>query len=160
IALGKIVSFVDIDLPGSAREFQRAIELQPNNATAHHWYGNGPLAALGEFDEAIAEGRKSIELDPLSPIINTDHGNNLYSDRRYDEAIVQLHKAIELDPGFFYSHYNLGLVLEAKGDLPAAIVAYEKAAQLSDDPVVLALLAAARTKSGDKSAAEKALAEL
>lgn len=160
IALGKIISFDDIDLIGAAREFQRAIELQPNNATAHHWYGNGPLAALGKFDEAIAEGKKSVELDPLSPIINADHGNNLYYARRYDEAIAQLRKAVELDPAFFYSHYNLGLALEAKGDLPGATAEYEKAAQLTDDPLVSSLLAAAKAKSGDKNAAEKALAEL
>jgi len=160
IALGKIISFDDMDLSGAGREFQRAIELQPNNATAHHWFGNGPLAALGKFDEAIAEGKKSVELDPLSPIINADHGNNLYYARRYDEAIAQLRKAVELDPAFFYTHYNLGLALEARGDLPGAIAEYEKARQLSDDPVVLALLAAAKTKSGDKKAAEQALAEL
>ena len=160
IALGKIISFDDIDLAGAGREFQRAIEVQPNNATAHHWYGNGPLAALGKFDEAIAEGKKSVELDPLSPIINADHGNNLYYARRYDEAIAQLRKAVALDPAFFYSHYNLGLALEAKGDLSGATAEYGKATQLSDDPFVLSLLAAAKAKSGDKSAAEKALAEL
>ena len=160
LALGKILSFEDIDLSGAAREFQRAIELQPNNATAHHWYGNGPLAALGKFDEAIAEGKKSIELDPLSPIINADHGNNLYYARRFDEAIAQLRKAVELDPTFFYSHYNLGITLEAKGDLPGAIAEYEKATQLSDDALASALLAAAKTKSGDKSAAKQGLAEL
>jgi TolB-like protein/Tfp pilus assembly protein PilF len=160
IALGKIISFDDMDLAGAGREFQRAIELQPNNATAHHWYGNGPLAALGKFEQAIAEGKKAVELDPLSPIINADHGNNLYYARRYDEAIAQLRKAVELDPAFFYTHYNLGLALEAKGDLPGAIAEYEKATQLSDDPFVLALLAAAKAKSGDKNAAEQALTEL
>ncbi|HEU0207711.1 MAG TPA: tetratricopeptide repeat protein [Candidatus Udaeobacter sp.] len=160
IALGKIISFEDMDLAGASREFERAIEIQPNNATAHHWYGNGPLAALGKFDEAIAEGKKSIELDPLSPIINADHGNNLYYARRYDEAIVQLRKAVELDPAFFYTHYNLGLALQAKGDLQGAIIEYEKATQLSDDPFAVALLAAAKAKSGDKNAAEQALNEL
>jgi len=160
IALGKILSFDDIDLPGSAREFQRAIELQPNNATAHHWYGNGPLAALGKFDEAIAEGKKSIELDPLSPIINADYGNTLYYARHYDEAIAQLRKTVELDPAFYYTHYNLGLAFEAKGDLSGAIAEYEKAAQLTDDPLTVTLLAAAKAKSGDKNAAEKALLEL
>jgi TolB-like protein/Tfp pilus assembly protein PilF len=160
IALGKILSFDDIDLPGSAREFQRAIELQPNNATAHHWYGNGPLAALGKFDEAIAEGKKSIELDPLSPVINVDYGQNFYYARRFDEAIVQLRKAVELDPGFFYTHYNLGIALQAKGDLSGAIAEYEKAAQLTDDPLTVTLLAAAKAKSGDQNAAKQALTEL
>jgi TolB-like protein/Tfp pilus assembly protein PilF len=160
VALGKILSFDDIDLPGAAREFQRGIELQPNNATAHHWYGNGPLAALGKFDESIAEGKKSVELDPLSPVINIDNGNNLYFARRYDEAIAQLRKAVDLDPTFFYSHSNLGLAFQGKGDLPGAIAEYEKAKQLTDDPWVSALLAAAKAKSGDKNAAKEALTGL
>jgi serine/threonine-protein kinase len=158
-ALGKVLSF-DVDLVGSIPEFQRAIELKPNDATAHHWYSNGPLAALGRSEEAISEGKRSVQLDPLSPIINADFGNTLYYARRYDEAIAQLRKALELDPEFFYTHYNLGFVLEAKGDLPGAISEYEKARQLTDDPFVLALLAAAKAKSGDKNAAEQALAEL
>ncbi len=159
-ALGKILNFDNIDLPASIREFQRAIELKPNDATAHHWFGNGPLAGLGRFEEAIAEGKRSIELDPLSPIMNADLGNTLYYARRYDEAIAQLRKAVDLDPAFFYSYFNLGIALEAKGDLSGAIAEYEKAKQLSDDPLMLALLAAAKTKAGDKDAAPKALQEL
>jgi TolB-like protein/Tfp pilus assembly protein PilF len=158
-ALGKILNF-EVDLTGSVREFQRAIELKPNDATAHHWFSNGPLSALGRFEEAIAEGKRSIELDPLSPIINADFGNTLYYARRYDDAIAQLRKAVELDPTFFYAHYNLGFVLEAKGDLSGAIAEYEKAKQLNDDPFMLALLAAAKTKAGDKDAAPQALQEL
>jgi len=158
-ALGKILNF-EVDLTGSVREFQRAIELKPNDATAHHWFSNGPLSALGRFEEAIAEGKRSIELDPLSPIINADFGNTLYYARRYDDAIAQLRKAVELDPTFFYAHYNLGFVLEAKGDLSGAIAEYEKAKQLSDDPFMLALLAAAKTKAGDEDAAPQALQEL
>ncbi len=60
----------DFDMAGSIAEFQRAIALNPNSATAHQWYGLGPLATLGRFDEAIAEEKRAIELDPLSPVIN------------------------------------------------------------------------------------------
>jgi tetratricopeptide (TPR) repeat protein len=59
----------DFDMAGSISEFQRAIALNPNYATAHHWYGNGLLLALGRFEEAIAEGKRAIELDPLSPLL-------------------------------------------------------------------------------------------
>jgi TolB-like protein/Tfp pilus assembly protein PilF len=158
-ALGKILTFT-VDLAGSMTELQRAIELKPNDASAHHWYSNGPLIALGHVEEAIAEGKRSVELDPLSPIINADLGNTLYYARRYDEAIAQFRKALELDPTFSYTHYNLGEVLEAKGDLTGAIAEYEKAKQLSDDPSMLALLAAAKTKAGDKNASQQALQEL
>ena len=137
-ALGKILNFDDLDLAGAAREFQRAIELQPNNATAHQWYGNGPLDSLGRFDQAIAETKRAVELDPLSPIINTDRAYPLYYARRYDEAMAQSKKTIELDPAFFYSRQILGMVLQAKGDLAGAIAEFEKARQLSGDPLHLA----------------------
>jgi tetratricopeptide (TPR) repeat protein len=147
-------------MAGSISEFQRAIALNPNYATAHHWYGNGPLTALGRFDEAIAEGKRAIELDPLSPIINADMGQNLSNARRYDEAIAQLRKTLEIDPTFYYAHYNLGIVLQLNGDLPAAITEYKKAQHLSDDLCVPVLLAAAKAQSGDKDAAVRLLAEL
>jgi len=159
-ALGKILNFDDLDLAGAAREFQRAIELQPNNATAHQWYGNGPLDSLGRFEEAIAETKRAVELDPLSPIINTDRAYPLYYARRYDEALAQSKKTIELDPAFFYSRQILGMVLQAKGDLSAAIAEFEKARQLSGDPLHLSLLAVAKTKMGDKNIAQQVLAEL
>ena len=159
-ALGLLLCFGDLDMAGSISEFQQAIALNPNYATAHHWYGNGPLLALGRFDEAIAEGKRAIELDPLSPIINADLGQNLYIARRYDEAIAQLRKTLEIDPTFYYAHYNLGIALQLKGDLPAAIAEYTKAQQLSDDLVVPVLLASAKAQSGDKDAAVRLLAEL
>jgi tetratricopeptide (TPR) repeat protein len=159
-ALGKILNFDDLDLAGAAREFRRAIELQPNNATAHQWYGNGPLDSLGRFDEAIAETKRAVELDPLSPIINNDHTYPLYYAGRYDEAAAQLKKAIELDPAFFYSRQTLGLVLQAKGDLAGAIAEFEKARQLTGDPLYVVLLAVAKTKMGDKNIAQQALADL
>src|SRR3989440_7538486 len=74
VALREILNFYDIDLTGSIREFERAIELKPNYATAHHWLGAGPLVDLGRFDDAIAHGKRAIELDPLSPIMNADLG--------------------------------------------------------------------------------------
>jgi serine/threonine protein kinase/Tfp pilus assembly protein PilF len=159
-ALGLLLCMGDFDMAGSISEFQRAIALNPNYATAHHWYGNGPLLALGRFEEAIAEGKRAIELDPLSPIINADLGQNLYSARRYDEAIAQLRKTLEIDPTFYYAHYNLGMALQRKGDVPAAIAEYTKAQQLSDDLFVQVLLAAAKAQSGDKDAAIQMLAEL
>src|SRR5947209_493432 len=97
-ALGKILFFREIDLAGSMREYKRAIELNPNDATAHHWFGNDTLAALGRFEEAIAEGKRAIELDPLSTVINVDLGETFYYARHYDEAARQMRKALEIDP--------------------------------------------------------------
>jgi len=159
-ALAFLLYGADLDMAGSISEFQRAIALNPNYATAHHWYGNGPLTALGRFDEAMAEGKRAVELDPLSPVINADLGQNLYNARRYDEAIAQLRKTLEIDPTFYYAHYNLGVALQLKGDVPAAIAEYTKAQQLSDNLTVPVLLASAKAQSGDKDAAVRLLAEL
>jgi TolB-like protein/Tfp pilus assembly protein PilF len=158
-ALGQVL-YANFDMAGSILEFQRAIALNPNYATAHQWYGNCPLAALGRFDESIAQGKRAIELDPLSPVINSDLGENLINARRYDEAIAQLRKTLEIDPAFYNAHYNLGVALQLKGDMPAAIAEYTKAQQLSDHLVAPVLLAAAKAQSGDKDAAERMLAEL
>ncbi len=159
-ALGKILFFREIDLAGAMREYKRAIELNPNDATAHHWFGNDTLAALGRFEEAIAEGKRAIELDPLSTVINVDLGETFYYAHRYDDAARQMRKSLEIDPTSFYAHYNLGIVLQLKGDLPGAIAEYEKAKQLGDNPLVSTLCAAAKAQAGDKDAALRMLSDL
>ena len=159
-ANGKFLYGYEMDIHGSLREHQRAIELKPNDATAHHWLGNDALVAIGRFEEAIAEGKRAIELDPLSPVINADLGITLYLARRYDEAVAQLNRTLEIDPTFFYTHYNLGIVLQLKGDLSGAISEFEKAKRLSDDPLVISLCASAKAYSGDKNMALQGLADL
>src|SRR5438093_1257971 len=160
VALGKVLFFREIDLAGAMREYKRAIELNPNDATAHHWFGNDSLAALGRFEEAIAEGKRAIELDPLSTVINVDLGETFYYAHRYDEAERQMRKTLEIDPTSFYAHYNLGIVLQLKGDLSGAIAEYEKAKQLGDNPLVSTLCAQAKAYAGDKDAALRMLSDL
>jgi tetratricopeptide (TPR) repeat protein len=105
----------DLNFPDANREFRRAIELSPNYATAHQWYGQCGLLVLGRSDDAVAEAKRALELDPLSIIINADLGNTLFSAHRYDEAIEQLRKTVEMEPDFYYAHWNLGQALEMKG---------------------------------------------
>jgi TolB-like protein/Tfp pilus assembly protein PilF len=160
-ALGKVLFFSEIDLTGAMREYKRAIELQPNDADAHHWLGNDTLAALGRFEEAIAQGKRAVELDPLSPVINTDFGTIFYYAHRYEESAMQLRKTLEIDPTFFYAHFNLGIALQAAGDLSGAIAEYEKAKRLSSDNLLVATLsAAAKAQAGDKDAARRMLTDL
>jgi TolB-like protein/Flp pilus assembly protein TadD len=159
-ALGKVLFFSEIDLAGATREYKRAIELKPNDADAHHWFSNDSLAALGQFDEAIAEGKRSVELDPLSIVINADLGETFFYARRFDESVAQLRKTLEIDPTSFYAHYNLGIALQAKGDLPGAIAEYEKAKQLGDNTTVSTFWAQAKAHAGDKDAARRMLSEL
>src|SRR5207249_2647861 len=160
LALGKVLFFSEIDLAGANREYKRAIELKPNDAAAHHWFGNDTLAAFGRFEEAIAESKRAVELDPLSIIINADLGGTFYYARRYEEAAAQLRKTLGIDPTDFYARYNLGIALQAKGDLSGAIAEYEKAKQLGDNPLVSTLCAQAKVHAGDKNAALRMLSDL
>jgi TolB-like protein/Tfp pilus assembly protein PilF len=160
-ALGTILFWTELNITGAVREYERALELKPNDAGTRHWYGNNTLAALGRFEEAIAEGRRAIELDPLSPIINADLGTTFFYAGRYDESVAQLRKTLEIDPTFFFAHYSLGIALQAKGDLSGAITEYEKAKQLtSDNLLVSTICAAAKARAGDKDAARQMLSEL
>src|SRR6476659_10210585 len=150
----------DFDFSQSIREFQRAIELNPNYAIAHQQYGNNTLMALGRFDDAIAEGKRAVELDPLSLVINTDLGSEYYYARRYDEAIAQLRKTLEMDPGYYFAYVTLGEALDEEGAHDAAIVEFQKARALNDDPAVLGMLGRAYGLSGNRMEAEKILDQL
>jgi len=152
--------YSDFDFSQANKEFQRAIELNPNYATGHQQYGNNTLSALGRFDEAIAEGKRAVELDPLSLVINADLGMNYCYARRYDEAAAQLRKTLEMDPGYYYAHVNLGQVLAGKRAFDEAISEYQKARALNDDPFVLGLLGHAYASSGNKTEALKILEQL
>jgi TolB-like protein/Tfp pilus assembly protein PilF len=156
----RILSGFDFDSQRAIAEFERALQLNPNYATAHHWFAAGPLLALARFDQSIAEGKRSIELDPLSLINNADFGNDYYYARRYDEAIGQLGKTIEMEPHFYLAHFYLGQALQLKGQLSEAIAEYRKAAQLDDDPFVSALLGQAYARAGQRDEANKILAQL
>jgi TolB-like protein/tetratricopeptide (TPR) repeat protein len=158
--LALAIWYYDFDFSLANREFQRAIELNPNYATGHQQYANNTLSALGRFDEAIAEGKRAVELDPLSLVINADLGMNYYYARRYDEAITQLRKTLEMDPGYYYAHVDLGQVLAAKRAFGEAISEYQKARALNDDPFVLGLLGHAYASSGNKTEALKILDQL
>ena len=123
-SLGLIKTFDGWNWAESRRQFERAIQLNPNYATAHHWYGDGYLAPMGRMDEALAELRKAQELDPLSPVIAADLGKALHFARRYDEAIAQFRRALELDPDSPQAHAWLehtyiekGMYTEAAAEL-------------------------------------------
>lgn len=98
-ALALIVQNEDWDWQTSEKEYRRAIELNPNYATAHHWYAEH-LMWLGRFDEALNESERARQLDPLSLIISADHGAILYYSRQYDRSIEQFRGVLRKDPNF------------------------------------------------------------
>jgi tetratricopeptide (TPR) repeat protein len=125
-SLGFVRLLYDWNPIQAEKEFRRAIELNPNYPTAHHWYAYD-LVAMKRSDEAIAEIRRALELDPVSPIINTDVGQILLLARHPDEAIAQCQKAISLDAQFPQVYWYLGLLYEQKGIFDQAFEAFLKA---------------------------------
>jgi TolB-like protein/DNA-binding winged helix-turn-helix (wHTH) protein/Tfp pilus assembly protein PilF len=148
------------DAQAADREFRRAIELNPNYATAHHWYSDF-LAMELRGEEAMREIKIAVSLDPVSPIISTTLGERLYYERQYDEAIVHLRRIIEMDEGFFAAHFILGMVYEQKGMLDEAIAEFQKVRSLTRGQTEFeAMLGHAFAISGNKREAEKILGEI
>jgi len=140
-------------------DFERAIQLKPNYATAHHWLMFGRLS-LGHLDQAIEEGKRALKLDPLSPIINADFAWTYFCARRFDKAERQARKTLEIDPQFFLAHYYRGQVLQFKGHLSEAIAEFQKAVDLNGDPDSLGMLGQAYARNGQKDEAQKILLRL
>jgi TolB-like protein/Tfp pilus assembly protein PilF len=114
-------------------EFKRAIELDPNYATAHHWYGEF-LMSMNRQDEALAEMKRAQECDPLSMIINSMLGLIHGIRGEFDAAESQLKKTIEMDPNFPRAHLFLAQIYEEQGKFEAAFDEYEKSLVLSGMP--------------------------
>jgi TolB-like protein/DNA-binding winged helix-turn-helix (wHTH) protein/Tfp pilus assembly protein PilF len=159
-SLAFVLDGFDWDLDAGGKEFQRAIELNPGYATAHHWYA-WHLSLLGRFDEAIVEMRKAENLDPLSLIINADLAELLGLAHSYDESIQQSRKTIEMDPNFALAHNQLAQAYLQKHMYAEAVAELQKAVKLSgDSPTCMANLARAYVASGKRSEAVKLMNDL
>jgi TolB-like protein/Flp pilus assembly protein TadD len=159
-ALASTKASYNFDYAGAKQEYERAIQLNPNDATAHHWFGAEVLAATGEQARELAELKRALELDPLSRIIQTNLGIAYLHNGRTDEAIAHFRKAIELDGTFYYAQRSYGLALELQGKIPEAISYYEKAAALTDAPIELGMLGRIYGIVGRKDEAQKILERL
>jgi len=159
-SLAFVLDGFDWDLDAGGKEFQRAIELNPGYATAHHWYA-WHLGLLGRYDKAIAEMRKAEDLDPLSLVINADLAELLVLAHSSDESIRQSQKTIEMDPNFALAHSQLGQAYLQTHMYEEALEEMQKAVQLSGgSPTCIANLARAYVASGKRSEAIKLLSEL
>ena len=156
-SLAYVLTIYDFDWSRGEQEFKRAIELNPNYATAHHWYGHY-LMFVRRFDEAVVEIRRARELDPLSPIITTEVGYPMFFARQYDRAIAEYSAAIALTPDFYRAHWLLGQAYEQKQMYPEAAASMKKAVDLSSgNPVMMAALAHVSAMSGQRADAQKTL---
>jgi DNA-binding winged helix-turn-helix (wHTH) protein/TolB-like protein/Tfp pilus assembly protein PilF len=120
--LGTIKASYDWDWPGAEMQYRRAIELNPNNETAHQWYAEY-LSGMARHEEALVEIRRAKEINPLSLIVNSVEAWVLYHARQYDEAIAQAQKVIEMDPHFPEAYEYLKRCYDQKGMYRDAIAA-------------------------------------
>lgn len=143
-ALGMAMSHYDFDFPGAEREFQKALEVNPNSAYAHLFYSNCYLMPMGRVREAIAENKKALELDPLSLPINNFMAETYQLAGDYEEAYQQYQHTIAMDPTFPLAHEYYSWFLIETGKYEAAITEHQKAMLLSGaSPEVVSTEAAA-----------------
>jgi len=155
-----IVQNYELDWQTAEKEFRRAIELNPNYATAHHWYAEH-LVWRGRFDEALRASEQARRLDPLSLIISADHGAILYYARQYDSAIQQFRAVRELDPHnqrsglIIHAYGQKGMFAEALADIEA-----HRPPSGMNPPWYWSELAYAYGRSGQQAQARRALENL
>jgi len=126
-ALGFVKAHYEYDWPAAEREFRRAIELEPNDAYAHFFYSNSYLSPLGHHEEAMAEMRRAMELDPLSPRIQSFAGVTFKWARRYDDSLAQFQKVNQMEPTFSLNHERLAQLYAILGRYDDAITEETKA---------------------------------
>lgn len=126
-ALGFVKAHYEYDWPAAQREFRRAIELEPNNAYAHLFYSNSYLSPLGHHEEAIAEMKRAMDLDPLSPHIQSFAGVTFKWARRYEDSLAQFQKVNQIDPNFPLNHERLAQLCAILGRYDDAIAEETKA---------------------------------
>jgi TolB-like protein/DNA-binding winged helix-turn-helix (wHTH) protein/Tfp pilus assembly protein PilF len=159
-SLAFVMMQYDWDWPGSEKEFKRALELNPNYATAHQWYAVW-LMAQGKTAASLEEERRAQQADPLSIIIKTDTAQLLIYAGRSDEATVQAQRALEIDPAFPLAHLYLGIAYVEKKDYQAAIAEFQKVLVIDKrDPWALSGLAQTYALVGQREKSEAILRDL
>jgi TolB-like protein len=133
--------------PEAESEFRKALDLSPNDATAHHWYGMF-LASRGRFDEARNELLKARTLDPLSLIVITNSGWVNYYARDYDAAILCYQEALKLDSGFLTARMKLAWAYEQKGMWQKALDARRSFYLTAGHPEIAQALSDAYARTG------------
>lgn len=129
-ALAAVKLWREFDWEGAERVWRRAIELNPNYATAHLWLALY-LAAVERMDEALSEIRLALDLEPLSRVVNLNLARILHFARRFDDAIKQCWKTIDMYPDYLIAHRRLGISYGEKGLFEEAEAEFKKALAIS-----------------------------
>ena len=159
-SLAFVLMHYDWDFAAAEQEYLRAIDLNPNYATAHQWYAVN-LAAEGRMDAALAEIRHAQELDPLSLVINADFGEFLGYARRYEDAVAQLQSTLKMDPNFLLAHLDLVTVYICQQKYAEAAAHAHKAMELAPNNLwAQGLLGESDAMNGQQDQARNVMASI
>jgi serine/threonine-protein kinase len=146
---GCIRAVFEWDWPGAEQSFRRSLELGPNYATGHHWFAINYLVPMKRFEEARHHLEAARESDPLSLVINTTIGLELFFEGRSGDAIREYRRVLEMEPGFAVGYFFLGQALLREQQHEEAIAALEHAVELSGhSSETLAMLGYAQAVAG------------
>lgn len=158
--LGNVAMSYDWDLATAEKELRRAIELNPNDPTAHEWYCH-LLIVEGRNPEALAEARHSLDLDPVSPLFHTVLAETYYYGRSFDAAIEEGSQVVKLHPDFLLAYFWLGSAYREKKMFAEAVETFRLGRQRSGDlPATLMVYGHAQALAGDVKEARGALDRL
>jgi serine/threonine protein kinase/Flp pilus assembly protein TadD len=159
LAMAHIYFYYDRDWAASQREYERAVELNPNSPDAHKYYGLF-LASRERFDQAVAEAKKALELDPLSIAVNIVAGFVYLFVDRMDDTLRLVRRMIELDSNAPHGYWLGGSLLMANGEYEEAVEALQKSLSLGDNQMALGKLGCAYGLAGRRDEALKVLDQL
>ncbi len=159
VTLGLIKTQYDWDWAGAELEFKRAIELAPDDDSAHQIYG-WYLTAMGRIDQAQAEMKLALNPNPLNDFALWGLGDSFYFARQYDQAVEQYRRAIAIESKSHWTHLMLGWAYEQQGNFSEAIAELNQAYRLNEMPQTLAALGHGFAISGQRAEAQKVIAEL
>ena len=159
LAMAHIYFYYDWDWAKAEREFERAVELNPNSAHTHQHYGQF-LASREQFERAVTEGRKALELDPLSIVVNFVVGATHFFVDRLDDARGFVRQLTELDSNSPHACWLDGYLLMANGKYEEAVGAFQRSLDLVDNQIALSELGCAYGLAGRRDRALKILDQL
>jgi TolB-like protein/DNA-binding winged helix-turn-helix (wHTH) protein/Tfp pilus assembly protein PilF len=157
-SLALIAQNYDWDWKTAEQQYLRAIALDPNYATAHHWYAE-LLAIRGRFNEAFPEIERARRLDPVSLIVAADYAVFLHYSRQYDRAIQQFRTVLEMDPTFPRVQIVVSAYCE-KGMYKEAFAQLEQWRKVDDSAWRWATVAYVDSRSGQTAQVQDALSHV
>ncbi|HKM48066.1 MAG TPA: protein kinase [Terriglobales bacterium] len=160
VSLGYSALVYDWNYPEAEKEFRKAIELRPDYATAHQYYAYY-LTAMGDLDQAIAERRRAVSIEPRSPLLNAALGEAYYEAHRFSDSIGSYQAALSIDPHYAVAIIQIGRNYEQMAMYPQAQMAYQSILAFAPhDPALLGLLGHLYAVSGQQAAARGIISQL